>query len=149
MWCHGNFLIRCVPGCGLLCFVLVIVMMTSSNGNNFRVTGHLCGEFTGLRWIPSQRPVTRKFDVFFDLRLNKWLNDQSWSWWFETLLRPLWRHCKYYPRVVHVTYLRYLFTTSQIKRVPFHHIFWRMSILVNSQDVTCDQKSKWWLFLPM
>ena len=27
-------------------------MMTSSNGNIFRVTGHLCGEFTGHRWIP-------------------------------------------------------------------------------------------------
>ena len=27
-------------------------MMTSSNGNIFRVTVHLCGEFTGLRWIP-------------------------------------------------------------------------------------------------
>ena len=26
--------------------------MTSSNGNVFRVTGHLCGEFTGPRWIP-------------------------------------------------------------------------------------------------
>ena len=25
---------------------------TSSNGNIFRVTGHLCGEFTGPRWIP-------------------------------------------------------------------------------------------------
>ena len=29
-----------------------MIMMTSSNGNIFRVTGHLCGEFTGLRWIP-------------------------------------------------------------------------------------------------
>ena len=27
-------------------------MMTSSNGNIFRVTVHLCGEFTGPRWIP-------------------------------------------------------------------------------------------------
>ena len=27
-------------------------MMTSSNGNIFRVTGLLCGEFTGPRWIP-------------------------------------------------------------------------------------------------
>ena len=26
-------------------------MMTSSNGNIFHVTGHLCGEFTGHRWI--------------------------------------------------------------------------------------------------
>ena len=27
-------------------------MMTSSNGDIFRVTGHLRGEFTGPRWIP-------------------------------------------------------------------------------------------------
>ena len=27
-------------------------MMTSSNGNIFRVTGPFCGEFTGHRWIP-------------------------------------------------------------------------------------------------
>ena len=38
----------------LWCALLVsnIIMMKSSNGNIFRVTGHLCGEFTGLRWIP-------------------------------------------------------------------------------------------------
>ena len=42
--------------------------------------------------IPEQRPVTRSFDVFFDLRLNKRLSKQSWGWWFETLSRPLWRH---------------------------------------------------------
>ena len=60
---------------------------------HFRVTGHLCGEFTGPRWIPCKRPVTRSFDVFFDLRLNKRLSKQSWGWWFETPSRPLWRHC--------------------------------------------------------
>ena len=27
-------------------------MMKSSNGNNFCITGHLCGEFTGHQWIP-------------------------------------------------------------------------------------------------
>ena len=43
--------------------------------------------------FPAQRPVTRSFDVFFDLRLNKRLSKQSWGWWFETLSRPLWRHC--------------------------------------------------------
>ena len=32
----------------------------------------------------SQRPLTRSFDVFFDLRLNKRLSKQSWGWWFET-----------------------------------------------------------------
>ena len=70
------------------------IMMTSSNGNSFRVTGHLCGEFTGNPGeLPTQRPVTRSFDVFFDLRLNKRLSKQSWGWWFETLSRPLWRRC--------------------------------------------------------
>ena len=43
--------------------------------------------------FPAQRPVTRSFDIFFDLRLNKRLSKQSWGWWFETLSRPLWRHC--------------------------------------------------------
>ena len=43
--------------------------------------------------FPSQRPVTRSFDVFFDLRLNKRLSKRSWGWWFETLSHPLWRHC--------------------------------------------------------
>ena len=32
--------------------------------------------------FPSRRPVTQSFDVFFDLRLNKRLNKQSWGWWF-------------------------------------------------------------------
>ena len=43
--------------------------------------------------FPAQRPVTRNFDVFFDLRLNKSLRKQSWGWWFETPSSPLWRHC--------------------------------------------------------
>ena len=33
--------------------------------------------------FPAERPVTRSFDVFFDLRLNKRLSKQSWGWWFE------------------------------------------------------------------
>ena len=42
--------------------------------------------------FPTQRPVTRSFDVFYDLRLNKRLSKQSWGWWFEMPSRPLWRH---------------------------------------------------------
>ena len=34
--------------------------------------------------FPSQRPVTRSFDVFFDLRLNKWLSIKVRRRWFET-----------------------------------------------------------------
>ena len=42
--------------------------------------------------FPTQRPVPWSFDIYFDLRLNKRLCKQSWGWWFETLLYPLWRH---------------------------------------------------------
>ena len=75
-------------------------MITSSNGNILRVTVLSCGEFTGLQWIPiqfpSKRPVTRCFDVFFDLLLNKRLSKQSRGWWFDTLSRSLWHHCNVY-----------------------------------------------------
>ena len=40
--------------------------------------------------FPSQRPVTRSFNVFFDLHLNKQLSKQSRSWCFETPSCPLW-----------------------------------------------------------
>ena len=43
--------------------------------------------------FPAQRPVTRSFDIFFDLRLNKRLSKQPWGWWFKTLSCPLWRQC--------------------------------------------------------
>ena len=42
--------------------------------------------------FPAQRPVTRSFDVFFDVGPNKRLSKQSWGWWFETLSPSLWRH---------------------------------------------------------
>ena len=67
-------------------------MMASSNGNISRVTGHLCGEFTGHRWIP--RTMASYAELWYSLwsGLNKRLSKQSWDWWFETLSRPLWRH---------------------------------------------------------
>ena len=51
--------------------------------------------------FPAQRPVTRSFDVFFDLHPNKRLSKQSRGWWFETPSCPLWCHrnadsCSYF-----------------------------------------------------
>ena len=43
--------------------------------------------------LPAQRRVTRRFGVFFYLRLNKRFIKQSWGWWFEMALCSLWRHC--------------------------------------------------------
>ena len=43
--------------------------------------------------FPAQKPVTRSFDVFFDMCVNKRFSKQSWAWWFETPSCSLWRHC--------------------------------------------------------
>ena len=69
------------------------VMMTSSNGNIFRVTGPLCGDSTVAGEFLARRPVARSFDVFVDLRLNKRLSKHPRRWWFVTPLLLLRRHC--------------------------------------------------------
>ena len=70
-------------------------MMTSSDGKIFRITGPLCRDSPATDEFPARRPVTRSFDVFFDLHLNKPLSTQSWAWrwWFETRSHSLWCHC--------------------------------------------------------
>ena len=69
-------------------------MMTSSNGNIFRVTGPLCGEFTGHRWIPHTNASDAELWWFL---WYKRLSKQSRGWWFETPSCPLRRHCNDIP----------------------------------------------------
>ena len=104
-------------------------MMTSSNVDTFCVTDPLCGEFTGHRWIPTQRPVMRSFDVFFDLRLNKRLSKQLWGWWLETPSCPLWRHCNGLPwrhrLAVKMMSSENALNRSEMKRKPFMMMSWQ------------------------
>ena len=67
-------------------------MMTSSNGNISTLLALCAGNSLVTYEFPTQGLVTRNF-VFFDLHLNKRLSKQSWCRKFETLSRPLWRHC--------------------------------------------------------
>ena len=55
-------------------------MMTTSNGNIFRVTSPLCGGFTGHRWFPHKRPV---------MPTLMWVRKSSNDRWFGTT----WRSC--------------------------------------------------------
>ena len=78
--------------------------------------------------FPTQRPVTRSFDVYFDLRPNKWLSKQSWVWWFETLSCSLWRHCNescYAPSVISIctsnTFVACKITISLIYSWNWHY----------------------------
>ena len=63
-----SYIISCCPAIALVANVTCwLYIMTSSNGNIFRVTGPLCREFTGHRWIPPQKAMFSLIcDVFFD-----------------------------------------------------------------------------------
>ena len=109
------------------------IMMTSSNGNTFSVTGHLCGNSPVSGEFPAQRPVTRSFDIFFDLCLNKRLSKQSWGWWFETLSCPLWRH-----RNILQIWHEYLHFIQPTQQYDEWHIFGGVtSSLSDAYIVTC------------
>ena len=105
-WCWP----RSVSLLGHFVYNIFKCMMTSSNGKIFRVTGLCAGNSPVTGEFLAQRPVTRSFDAFFDLRLNKQLNKQSWGWWFETLSCSLWRHCNVYIVEWKVLCLDYNFT---------------------------------------
>ena len=66
---------------------LSIAIMTSSNGNLFRVTDPLWGESTGHWWIP----LPKASDAL--LRYFLWsVREQSRLWWCDTPSRSLWHH---------------------------------------------------------
>ena len=94
-------------------------MMTSSNGNIFRVTRHLWWESTGDRWILLTKASDAELWCFLWYAHNKRLSKQSRCRWFETPPSSLWRHCNVdeITGVWNVAYqccvIRLLFMTSQ------------------------------------
>ena len=57
-------------------FVFNHAMMTSSDGNIFRVTGLFCGEFTGHRWIPLTNVSDAELWCFLCDCTNVWVNNR-------------------------------------------------------------------------
>ena len=53
-----------------------LFMMTSSNGNIFRVTGPLCGEITGHQWIPLTKASDVELWCFLWFALD-WVNNRE------------------------------------------------------------------------
>ena len=107
--------------------------MTSSNGNIFRVTGLLCGKFTGHRWIPHRKADDVELECFllstseprvewrgawvffFYLRLNQQLTKQWRRPWFETSSRSLWRHHNGLRKLIHMNATWSVSTSSWVK----------------------------------
>ena len=107
--------------------------------------------------FPTQRSVTRSFDVFFDLCLNKRLSKQWWGWWFETLSRWLWRHrnvstasdkeailnnrCK---RISRVDYGRQ-YSPNKIKKYKNHQVFHKiLTVLILLTAIYNQYITLWW-----
>ena len=67
--------------------------------------------------FPSQRPVTRSFGVFYDLRLNKRLSKQSRRRWFWTSSRSLWRHCNACPKHTDSAWLKLISVNKKWPRL--------------------------------
>ena len=71
--------------------------------------------------FPSQRLMTRSFDVFCDLRLNKRLRKQSRRRWFKTRSCSLWRH-----RIGLVNYLLSMYSYARgFLCTSSHVLLWR------------------------
>ena len=116
-------------------------MMTSSNGTIFRVTGPLCGEFTGHWWIPLTKAIHAEIWCFFLLCLNKRLSKQLWGWWFETPSCSLWRHCNAQLRMF--VGWNYLFITwfkliHVSKRSPMPTYLQKWKLNFDPKCMSCD-----------
>ena len=70
--------------------------------------------------FPIQRPLTRSFDVFFDVHPNKQFSKQWWGWWINTPSCPLWRH-----RNDRARFYNYVFIKIGIKSTTHH---WKKTI---------------------
>ena len=124
--------------------------MTSSNGNIFRVTGLCAGNSPVSGEFPAQRPVTRSFDVFFDLCLNKPLGKQSWGWWFETPSHRLWRHCNGPSLFAHRWFMSHVRQQSQshqtqLARVPGQ--LHKVSLLQRNDVIKWKHFPRYWPFV--
>ena len=72
--------------------------MTSSNGNIFRITGFLCGEYTSHRWIP--REIASDAELWYFL----WSAPEPTSWANKGDASDLRHHCAPYDVIVMLCY---------------------------------------------
>ena len=72
-WVFKNYTHTLINTLKLICTIVwYYFMMTSSNENIFRVSVHLCGEFTSHRWIPRRKGQLRG-NLMFSL-IGAWIN---------------------------------------------------------------------------
>ena len=105
--------------------------------------------------FPTQRRVTRSYDVFLDLHPNERLSKQWWGWWFEMPSCPLWRHCnvmhifrvllcmvvvwkiEYIPRIV------YIYTVLLCVAVVWHRSSSPIPFRISLLEAIMKEMGKW------
>ena len=80
LWCYGN--VKHVVCLGVVEFVFKYTRWRHQMEKKSALLAICAGNSPVIGEFPTQRPVTRSFDVFFDLSLNKRLSKQSGDWWF-------------------------------------------------------------------
>ena len=134
------------------------IVKTSSN-ETFSALLAICeGNPPVTGGFPSQRPVTRNIDVFFDLRLTKRLSKQSRRRWFETPLRSLWRHFNGMPgqpivRDIPTISSNYTELLQSVSQLDLYHGYiitvtsrsqWSCGTLITGNSTVCSTSYSGW-----
>ena len=106
--------------------------MTSSNGDISALLALFAGNPSVTGEFPTEIPVTRSFDVFFDLRPYKPLSKQSKCWWFETQSRSLWRHCNGASGKIHLLWQHSVLSDSVLFQHIMHAVRYHYSDVIMS-----------------
>ena len=94
--------------CVLLWFGCKPISWWFHHMETFSVLLPLCAENSPVTGeFPSQRSVMWNFDIFFDLRLKKWLSKRLRCWWFEMPLHLLWHHCNVIFQVISLAVVKW------------------------------------------
>ena len=84
-----------------------------TNGNIFRVTGHLCGEFTGHRWIPHTKASDAELWCFL------WSAPWIYGWVNNREAGDFRRHRAHYDTIVLISR-----RWNDQRRGPVYHTLW-------------------------
>ena len=108
-----------------------IIMMASSNGNIFRVTGPMCGEFTGHRWIPLTHKGQWRGALVFSLICvwtNGWVNNRDaviWDvitlimtlLWWQRVASEIWKSDMIFFRGIHLSAISQEVAMNSISKI--------------------------------
>ena len=116
-----------------VCKFLDQIMMTSSNGNIFRVTGPFCGEISGHRWIPRTKASDAELWCFLWTAhwINSWVNNRGVGDWV--------RHCVHYDVIV---LSRDLIGPQDLGTLAAFQVAWCILHFAFTNHQSCDHRNR-------